>query len=204
MLLIYSSGGYSREFVRIVKANNQGEKLQIVDDNPTGNAIGYKAALAKYGDKQARFIIGFADTKLRQHKTDQVLADGFKLCPVQADSCIIGENVEIADGYILSDFSILTADLRIGHSFQCNIYSYIAHDCVVGDYVTLAPRVSVNGRVDIADHVYIGTGATILPGTKDKPVRIGKGATIGAHALVTKSVPAGVTVIGSPAKPIGK
>lgn len=203
MILIYSSGGYSREFVRLIKAKNPNEDIQFVDDNPTGDAIKYHTALAQYNSKEARFVVGFADPRLRHQKTDQILADGFDLCSVQADSCIVGENVEIADGYILSDYSILTADSCIGHSFQCNIYSYIAHDCVVGDYVTLAPRVSVNGRVNIADHVYIGTGATILPGTISKPVCIGEGAIIGAHALVTKSVPAGVTVIGSPAKPIG-
>ena len=203
MLLIYSSGGYSREFYRIVKANNRGNKIQFVDDNPTGKAIGYNDALAQYGGQKAKFIIGFSDSKLRQKKTEQVLSDGFKIHSVQAGTCILGDNVKLEAGYILSDFSILTADLRIGRSFQCNIYSYVAHDCVVGDYVTLAPRVSVNGRVAIADHVYIGTGATILPGTIDNPMRIGEGAVIGAHALVTKDVPAYTTVVGSPARQIG-
>ena len=38
-------------------------------------------------------------------------------------------------------------------------------------------------------------GAQILPG-----IRIGKGAIVGAGAVVTKDVPAGVTVKGVPAK----
>jgi acetyltransferase-like isoleucine patch superfamily enzyme len=70
----------------------------------------------------------------------------------------------------------------------------------VGDYVTLAPRVSVNGRVVIEDDVYIGTGATILPGKENEPLVIGKGSVVGAHALVTKNVAAHTTVIGTPAK----
>lgn len=104
----------------------------------------------------------------------------------------------------MSDYSIITSDAKIGSSFHANIYSYIAHDCLIGDYVTLAPRVSVNGRVHIGDHVYIGTGATILPGTADAPLVIGEGAVIGAHALVTKNVPAGATMVGMPAKPLEK
>jgi len=41
----------------------------------------------------------------------------------------------------------------------------------------------------------IGANATILPG-----VTIGEGSMVGAVAVVTKVVPAGVVVIGNPAK----
>jgi len=44
--------------------------------------------------------------------------------------------------------------------------------------------------------VRIGANATILPGKV-----IGEDAFVGAGALVTKDVPAGVTVVGNPAKP---
>jgi acetyltransferase-like isoleucine patch superfamily enzyme len=41
----------------------------------------------------------------------------------------------------------------------------------------------------------IGSGAVLLGG-----LRIGEGAIIGAGAVVTRDVPAGVTVAGSPAR----
>ena len=43
--------------------------------------------------------------------------------------------------------------------------------------------------------VSIGSGAVILGG-----VRIGEGALVGAGAVVTRDVPAGETVAGSPAR----
>ena len=53
-------------------------------------------------------------------------------------------------------------------------------------------------NVIIDDYVFIGPRAIILPG-----VHIGKGAVVGAGAVVTKDVMPGVVVGGVPAIPIG-
>lgn len=202
MKFIYSQGGYARELHRCVLAQYPNEKVFFVDDNPEKMAISYKEAQRMSMNENSSFIISFADPELRQLKTQQVLSDGFSLFSVQAATAIVGDSVVIDKGSVMSDFSMVTADAKIGVGFQCNIYSYIAHDCVVGDFVTLAPRVSVNGRVIIGDGVYIGTGATILPGEDGNPLIIGAGAVVGAHALVTHDVSEGDTVIGIPAKPL--
>jgi acetyltransferase-like isoleucine patch superfamily enzyme len=57
----------------------------------------------------------------------------------------------------------------------------------------------VKSKIIIEDYVWIGTGAMILPG-----VVLGRGAVIGARAVVSKSVPAGNIVVGNPAKSITK
>lgn len=49
----------------------------------------------------------------------------------------------------------------------------------------------------IGANVWVGAGALILPG-----VEIGDDAIVGAGAVVTRSVPSGVTVAGNPARPI--
>ena len=47
----------------------------------------------------------------------------------------------------------------------------------------------------VGDKVFLGSNSTLVA-----PVVIGKGAVIGAGSVVTKDVPAGVTVLGVPAK----
>jgi acetyltransferase-like isoleucine patch superfamily enzyme len=57
----------------------------------------------------------------------------------------------------------------------------------------------VKAKIIIEDYVWIGIGAMILPG-----VTIGRGAVVGARAVVSKSVEAGAIVVGNPAKIINR
>ena len=112
------------------------------------------------------------------------------------------DGVNIGQGFVISPFVTITSNVKIGKGFHANLYSYVAHDCVVGDYVTFAPSVKCNGNVFIEDYAYIGTGAIIKQGKPGAPLVIGKGAIIGMGAVVTKDVPAGAIVVGNPAKPL--
>ena len=98
----------------------------------------------------------------------------------------------------------MTSNIRIGRYFHANIYSYVAHDCIIGDYVTFAPGVHCNGNIVIEDHAYIGTGAIIKQGNPGRPLVIGHHAVVGMGAVVTRDVPPQTTVIGNPARPMQK
>jgi acetyltransferase-like isoleucine patch superfamily enzyme len=94
----------------------------------------------------------------------------------------------------------LTSNIRVGRHFHANLYSYVEHDCVIGNYVTFAPGVKCSGNIVVEDHAYIGTGALIKQGRPGQPLVIGRGAVVGMGAVVTKDVPAGATVVGNPAR----
>ena len=110
--------------------------------------------------------------------------------------------VELGEGAIISPFVTITSNVRIGRHFHANLYSYVAHDCVIGDFVTFAPAVRCNGNVVIEDHAYVGTGAILKQGKPGEPLIIGRRAVVGMGAVVTKNVPEGMTVIGNPARPL--
>jgi acetyltransferase EpsM len=62
-------------------------------------------------------------------------------------------------------------------------------------FVTVGPGAVIASNCRIGEGVMIGAGAVLAPS-----VEVGAHATIAAGAVVLRSVPAGVTVIGNPAR----
>ena len=95
-------------------------------------------------------------------------------CVLFGDGLIdIGEHCEFAPGVIITSR---------GHSFE-------RRD------IPMMQQPSIFAKVTVMDDVWIGCNASIMPG-----VTIGKGAIVGAGAVVTKDVPEYTMVLGVPAR----
>ena len=148
---------------------------------------------------QDDLVIAIGDPALRRDVAARIKGRAGALI---APTSLVGPDVNYLEGIVLCDFTTITASVRIGRHFQCNLYSYVAHDCVIGDFVTFAPRVSCNGNVHIGDGAYIGTGAVLKQGCTGKPLKIGRNAVVGMGAVVTNDVPDGEVVVGNPARAV--
>jgi len=211
---VYGASGFGREVIPLVRAQFlrggcQADRFVFVDDNRAAaemngqHILTYDEFLACKADRRCA-AVAIAGSAVRRRLAEKLLADGVELLQVKANNAVVMDQVEMADGAILCPFVTLTSNITNGKCFHANIYSYVAHDCRIGDYVTFAPAVKCNGNVVIEDHAYIGTGAIIRQGKPGAPLIIGKHAIVGMGAVVTKNVPAGATVIGNPARPLIK
>lgn len=210
---IIGTGGFAREVLPVARAflrhhpefKVEPGRIVFVDRDggePVGGAPVLSEAEFTALEGERYFAIAIGDGAVRQTIAERLEAAGCAPLSIHADNVFLPATLDCGPGAVFQPFSMVTADVRIGRQFQCNIYAYVAHDCVIGDHVTLAPRASVNGNVVIEDHVYVGTGAIIRQGTAEKPLVLGRGCVIGMGAVVTKDVAPGVTVVGNPARPL--
>jgi acetyltransferase-like isoleucine patch superfamily enzyme len=134
---------------------------------------------------------------------------------------------QIGEGTFIWQFCVIFENARIGSN--CNICAnvLIENDVVIGNNVTIKSGVQLWDGVRIEDNVFIGPNATftndLIPRSKVYPeqflqtvikagasiganatilpgITIGENAMVGAGSVVTKDIPAGMVVIGNPAK----
>jgi sugar O-acyltransferase (sialic acid O-acetyltransferase NeuD family) len=210
---IFGASGCGRGVMPLARvqwaSSGEPHQLLFVDDRPSAyeynghRILTYAEWLAQPATSR-HINIAIANSALRQKLVERCLADEVKFFEVRAANVVVLDDVMLGEGAILCPFVTLTSNIRIGKHFHANLYSYVEHDCVIGDYVTFAPGVKCNGNVVVEDHAYIGAGVVIKQGQPGQPIVIGRGAVVGMGAVVTKSVPPGVTMAGNPAKPITK
>lgn len=112
------------------------------------------------------------------------------------------DKIQIGPAVYINRFTMIDAhrSIRIGAQTMIGPYSYITDGnhsrATDGNLAAGAMKIS---PVEVGQNVWIGAHVSILSG-----VIIGDHATIGAGAVVTSNVAPGSTVVGVPARPIGK
>lgn len=132
---------------------------------------------------------------------------GYWPSPFLMDSCIHLEAraresvIRIGSGSVVNNGTVMIAagpGIHIGHDVLLgpgvHIYDSDFHALDQSDRAS-GPR---TGVVQIADRVFVGSGATICKG-----VSIGEGAVIGAGSVVVSDIPPAVVAAGNPCRVVG-
>ena len=206
VLYVFGTGGFARQILPLIRETANPGRCRFIADNANATEFAEFALSGTGALEQAsgndEYLVAIADGKTRERIAQRLGNSGLRAGTLRAVSARIAEDADIDMGAIVCDFAVIEPLARIGRHFHANVFSFVAHECVIGDYVTFGPRVTCNGNVHIDDYVYIGAGAMIRQGTPEKPLVIGRGAVIGMGAVVTKDVPDGAVIGGNPARPL--
>lgn len=109
----------------------------------------------------------------------------------------IGDDVEIF-GARLFTFGSEPYLVSIGNQVTISHgVDFITHDGALRIARAKYPNAYIYGRIQVADHCFLGAHCVLLPGTN-----VGEGSVIGSGSIVTGEIPPGVVAIGVPAKPV--
>lgn len=208
---LVGASGFGREVMPILRATREdkfkGVECVFVDavvpkKSIEGITVILDQVFLEKKTQKKLFNVAIGDPKVREKVVEKFVKESCEPISIISQSSLILDRVAIGQGAIVCGFTHLTSDIKIGNYFHCNLYSYVAHDCIIGNYVTFAPKVSCNGNVHIQDYAYIGAGSVIKQGSAEKPLVIGEGAVVGMGAVVTKDVAPYEVVVGNPARPL--
>jgi UDP-N-acetylglucosamine acyltransferase len=101
----------------------------------------------------------------------------------------IGARVQLREGVTVNRASTVDGWTRVGADCMLMANSHVAHDCVLGDRVTLANNVMLAGHVEVGDGTFVGGGAGV-----HQFVRIGQGVMVAGNASISYDVPPFVLV----------
>lgn len=87
---------------------------------------------------------------------------------------------------------------RLGNHGWVMAYCHIAHDCIVGNYVTMSNAATLGGHVIVKDYANLGGMAGV-----HQFCRVGEYSLVGAQSLITQDVVPFAIVAGNRAKLAG-
>jgi acetyltransferase-like isoleucine patch superfamily enzyme len=139
------------------------------------------------------------------------------------------QTLAIGRGTRIWQFAVILKGARIGENCNICAHTFIEDDVILGNDVTVKSGVYLWNGLRVGDSVFIGPNATFtndrMPRSKQYPERflttriedgasiganatilpgltIGRGAMVGAGAVVVSDVAKGQTVVGNPARPL--
>jgi sugar O-acyltransferase (sialic acid O-acetyltransferase NeuD family) len=162
-----------------------------------------ESAIGRYTDMP--YIVGIGAGALRR-KVATRYAGTLKFINLIHPSATFGHlqraQVDQQQGVIISAGVRFTSNISVGDFTLFNLNATVSHDCIIADFVTVAPQACILGNVSIDSGAWIGAGATINQGDPASRRRIGANAVIGSGAVVIQNCSADSVYVGVPARKI--
>lgn len=113
-------------------------------------------------------------------------------------SVYLMDGTTVGAGSLLAPYSMTSFGVSIGK--YTHVYSgvFLGHDCVIGDYCTIAARAVVGARVSVCEGAHTGLNSCIR-----EDVKVGEYSIIGMGAVLIADTEPNSIYVGNPAHLIG-
>jgi len=189
---IYGAGGHGK----VIKDFFQSHEMVLFVDDEGENKVACGPEEIPDG---SRVVVAIGDNLSRQTAAKRLRNNRKNLIfpIVQHPSALISDHTRIGVGNVFCAGSIVIVGSIIGQFCIVNTSATVDHDCLLGDFVHVAPGVNLCGSVSVGDRTLVGVGTSVRPG-----ITIGSDTIVGAGSVVVNDIPSGVMAHGNPCRVI--
>ena len=207
-IAIMGASGFGREVADIAVACGY---KHLVFLSPDGNAdeigeyevlIDNEETVTKLQGQGFVFAIGIGNPQVRKRIKEKYpqLSYPNLIHPTVTFGVNQEKKLPAAEGNIIAAGCHFSNNIIFGNFGIFNFNTTVAHDCDIGDFVSIMPGTIVSGNVHICDLVYVGARSVIIQGKPEKKLKIGQNSFVGIGSVVIGNIKEGTKVFGNPAK----
>ena len=134
-------------------------------------------------------LVGIGNPYSRFAVLQRLWARGIQTPAYAAQNTHISPHAKIADGSIVSPFSVVNHGAYLAPGVLVNIHCGIGHGAKVGNSSVLSPHCIVNGDASVGEKCFLGTRVTIFP-----RISIGNDCVVDSHTAVRRSSNDGIFI----------
>ena len=187
----YKMLGFLNDIVPVGNNIGKFKKYPVI-----GKSEDARELIKKHDAKVFIAYIGMTQERKTTAKLEKLEIPTDSLLSIVDPTAIIPDGYcNIGDGVLICPLSQVSADTTLGKNCILLANSFVGHDTVLEDYVSIANNACIGANVRVGYGTHVGTNAT----TREK-ISIGPYSVIGMGSAVLKDVPEGGVVVGNPAK----
>jgi UDP-perosamine 4-acetyltransferase len=208
-VLIIGAGGHGKVVLDILRATPAYKPVAFLDADPAlaGTTLAGLPVLGQVNllpklrqqQKLKHAIVAIGDNRSRQSYIKNLRDHDFTLVSALHPAAHISPTARLGQGVVVCPTAVVGTEAQVADGVIVNTGAIVDHECLVEDCVHLAPGSLLAGRVRVQQGAFVGLGAKVI-----QCLTVGPWSTVGAGATVIRDVPPGVTVVGTPARPLQK
>lgn len=205
-VIIYGAGGHGKVVADILRAcETEIEGFVDDDSQKSGQMFGLKILggagylIERASRGSVAVALGIGDNFARRLVAERCAATNAQLLTAVHPSATVADSARIASGVVIMAHAVVNPDAVVQRGAIINTGAIVEHDCKVGEFAHLSPKVAIGGNVELGDLSWLGIGAAVIP-----KVKVGTGSIVGAGATVVTDIDDWVVAIGTPARILRK
>lgn len=147
------------------------------------------------------FVVSVGENAIRAEIFQRLRERGANLVTLVHPTALVSKYSVLKDGVQVYAYALVDPNVVVEEDSVISSKTSLLHGSRIGKHCFVAPDAVVGANTVMEDYSFVGLNATLV---SNKAGQIGKGAVVGASAVVTRPVSDDAVAVGVPAREVSR